>query len=583
MKKINKLVSKLMLLLMLFSYVIAPLVVNASVKYYAKALADDGLVVHDGPGMSYREIGILAYNTEVELVSGAPDSTSGCSGGWYKLYYNGSIGYACGTYLSKYTKSVNTSNTPSTDYERELADKGFPSTYWDYLTELHDQHPNWQFEAIKTNLDWSNSVALESVVGVSLIQTKYDGWKSTAAGSYNPETKTFSVLEGSNWYAAAPRVVAYYMDPRNFLDEKHVFMFEKLNFDESYQTEEAVRNVFSGGNMGDYAATFVNAGRTYNVNPVYLASRVRQEVGINKGDSRATTGEEFTYDGRTYSGLYNVYNIGATTGSSPVLKGLVWANGTSDGSDTSYGRAWRSIEASITGGAEFIASSYINKGQYTNYLQRFNVDPNSKYDALTHGYMTNIQAVYSESTSTYDSYANMGILGNSFKFAIPVYNNMPTNTELPDTNFNPDSVEQTETPKEQAPTVDPNGVVNSLGLRTDGTYISGIKEGMSVDSLVTSLRNGGAEVNTKSHDNLATGDVFNINGKDYTIILYGDLNADSKISLSDLVQSKKYILGYNNLNSNNQKAADVNKDGKISLTDLVAMKKKILNIADIEQ
>ena len=67
------------------------------------------------------------------------------------------------------------------------------------------------------------------------------------------------------------------------------------------------------------------------------------------------------------------------------------------------------------------------------------------------------------------------------------------------------------------------------------------------------------------------------------LILYGDLNADSKISLGDLVQSKKYILGYNNLNDNNQKAADINKDGKISLTDLVAMKKKILNIADIEQ
>ncbi len=581
MKKITKIMSKIMLAMMFFSYVISPLVVTAAVKYYGKVITTQGLSVREGPGTSYNKIGELAYNTEVELVSGSPASISGCSGGWYGINYNDKVAYVCGTYLSKYSKSNNSNGVASTSYEKELESLGFPSTYWDYLTELHEKHPNWQFETIKTGLDWSNSVALQSVVGVSLIETEYDGWKSIAAGSYDPNTKTFKVLEGSSWYAAAPGVVAYYMDPRNFLDEKHVFMFEKLNYDASYQSEEAVRNVFSGGNMGDYASTFVSAGAAYNVNPIYLASRVRQEVGINRGDSRATSGESFTYDGKTYSGLYNVYNIGATTGASPVLKGLVWANGTADGSSTTYGRAWRSIEASITGGAEFIASSYIGKGQYTNYLQRFNVDPNSSYTALTHGYMTNIKAVFSESVSTYNSYEKMNLLGNNFKFAIPVYNNMPQNTTLPDTEFNPDNVNSSQT--EQAPAVDANGVVNSIGLKTDGTYISGIKEGMSVDSLVTSLRNNGAEVSTKCHDNLATGDTFVINGKTYTVILYGDLNSDSKISLGDLVQSKKYILGYNNLAGNTEKAADINKDGQISLTDLVAMKKKILNIADIEQ
>ncbi len=582
MKKLTKIISKLMLAMMFFSYIISPLVVSAAIKYYGKVIASDGLSVREGPGTSYEKIGELAYNTEVELTSGSPASISGCSGGWYAINYDGRTGYICGIYISKYSKSSG-NTVASTDYEKELERLGFPASYWDYLTELHEKHPNWQFEAVQTGLDWSNSVALESVVGVSLIETNYDGWKSTAPGSYDPNTQTFKVLEGSTWYAAAPGVVAYYMDPRNFLDEKHVFMFEKLNYDAAYQSEDAVRNVFGGGNMGDYASTFVNAGSTYNANPIYLASRVRQEVGVNRGDSKATSGAEFTYDGKTYSGLYNVYNIGATTGSSPVLKGLVWANGGADGSSTTYGRPWRSIESSIKGGAEFIASSYIGQGQYTNYFQRFNVAPNSAYKALTHGYMTNIKAVFSESVSTYNSYEKMNLLDNNFKFAIPVYNNMPQNTTLPDTGFDPNSVSSEDVSTPQSPTVDSNAVVNSIGLKTDGTYISGVKEGMSVDSFVTSLRNNGAEVSTKCHDNLATGDTFVINGKTYTVILYGDLNADSKISLGDLVQSKKYILGYNNLNDNNQKAADINKDGKISLSDLVAMKKKILNIADIEQ
>ncbi len=566
--------------LMVFTYLFAPLVAKASVTYYGKVLAADNLTVRNAPNTSGSEkLGELVYNSEVELVSGTPVSTSGCSFGWYQIKYNGTNdAYVCGSYLSIYTKSNKVNSSPSNEYEQYLANLGFPSTYWDYLTDLHNAHPNWEFEAIKTNLDWSDSVAQQSIVGVSLIQTKYDGWKSTAPGSYDPESKKFIALEGSNWYAASSGVVAYYMDPRNFLNEKQVFMFEKLNYDANYQTEAAVRNVFAGGSMGDYAADFVRAGSTYNINPIYLASRVRQEVGINGGT--ATSGKEFTYNGKVYSGLYNVYNIGATTGGNPVYNGLIYANGGSDGSDTNYSRPWRSISASIMGGAEFIASSYISKGQYTNYLQRFNVDPSAYFTKLQHGYMTNIQAVAQESLSTYNSYKDMNILNNSFKFAIPVYNNMPSNTVLPNTEFD-GVVEGSQA--QTTPTVDSNGLINSIGLKTDGTYISGIYEGMSVDSLVTSLNNGGGSTSTNAHGNLATGDVITINNKSYTIILYGDLNADAKISLGDLVQSKKYILGYNNLDNNDKKAADVNKDGEISLKDLVAMKKKILNLTNIEQ
>lgn len=586
MKK--KVISVLLCLITMFSYLVAPLSALAAVKYYGKVVDPTGLNVRKGPGTSYGKAGELAYNTEFELVSGSPTSTSGCSGGWYQIYYNNSTdAYVCGSYFSKYTKSSNTSGNATNDYERQLQNLGFPSTYWDYLTELHDKHPNWSFEAIQTNLDWSYAVAQESIVGVSLIETSYDGWKSTAPGSYDASSGTFKVLEGKDWYAAAPGVVAYYMDPRNFLDEKHVFMFEKLNYDSSYQTEAAVKSVFNGGNFANYAAKFVSAGANNNINPIYLASRVRQEVGSSTG-STATSGAGFTYNGKSYSNLYNVYNIGATTGSSPALKGLVWANGGENGADTSYNRPWHSIEASISGGAQFISSSYINKGQYTNYLQRFNVAPNGYFTALTHQYMTNIKAVFSESVSTYNSYATMNLLGNSFKFAIPVYKNMPANTELPSTqlNLNDPNVNNNQggsSSSTPTPTVDANSLINSLGLRTDGTYISGIYEGMSVNSLLNSLRNGGANVSTKCHDNLATGDTFIINGRTYTVILYGDLNADSKISLGDLVQSKKYILNYNNLDNNDKKAADVNKDGKITLADLVIMKKNQLKLTTISQ
>lgn len=593
MKKSKKAISLFLVITTLFSFFFAPLTTFAAIQYYGRVLAEDGLNVRQGPGTSYKLLGEAAYNTQVKLVSGSPVSTNGCSGGWYQIYYNNSTdAYVCGTHIAKTAQGTNT-GTATTDYEKELKNLGFPSTYWDYLTELHKQHPNWTFEAVQTNIDWSDAIAHESIVGVSLIQTDHDGWKSLDSGSYNPNTGKFIVLEGSNWYAASSGVVAYYMDPRNFLDEKYIFMFEKLSFDSSYQTITAVKNVFNGGNLGEYATQIYNAGKDNKVNPIYLASRIKQEVGSNVGDSKATTGAAFTYDGKSYSNLYNVYNIGATTGTNPVLRGLVWANGGSDGSATSYNRPWNSIEKSIAGGAQMIASSYINKGQNTTYFQKFDVAPTSQ-TRYSHQYMTNIKAVASESLSTYNSYASLGLLNTSYKFAIPVFKNMPASTTLPSTKLdtsklpkpdpNPGSGSDSGSSSSgSTTTVQPNKVISSSGYKTDGSTISGVKVGTKVSSFVSSLKSHGGTVTTKASGTLGTGDQFTINNKTYTVIIYGDLNNDGNISLADLVQLKKHFLDYNNLNATYKKAADVNKDGKLTLADLVQLKKKMIGLSDISQ
>ena len=115
--------------------------------------------------------------------------------------------------------------------------------------------------------------------------------------------------------------------------------FEKAGKPELYD-EKAVQRVLNGTFMQDisaldnqsYASIFVEAGRKANVSPIYLASLARQESGSN--GSRATTGDEFTYDGMNYSGLYNFFNIGAySSASSPILAGLVWASGGATGEE----------------------------------------------------------------------------------------------------------------------------------------------------------------------------------------------------------------------------------------------------------
>ncbi|MCD7796287.1 MAG: hypothetical protein LUG95_01290 [Clostridiales bacterium] len=42
---------------------------------------------------------------------------------------------------------------------------------------------------------------------------------------------SYAVQEGSSWVSASETAVKYYMDPRNWLDEKHIFQFESTSYD----------------------------------------------------------------------------------------------------------------------------------------------------------------------------------------------------------------------------------------------------------------------------------------------------------------------------------------------------------------
>ena len=130
---------------------------------------------------------------------------------------------------------------------------------------------------------------------------------------------------------------------------------------------------------------------------------------------------------------YNFYNIGAFDGGDAVAKGLQWAR-----TGTSYGKPWTNPYKSIVGGAQYIATNYINKGQNTLYFQKFNVKPNNVSDLYLHQYMTNVQAPYSEGRTTRSAYNTMGVLKDTMVFYIPVYKNMPASAcKLPAASGNP--------------------------------------------------------------------------------------------------------------------------------------------------
>lgn len=223
------------------------------------------------------------------------------------------------------------------DFEELLDKEGFPESYKCKLRLLHNTYPNWIFKSLKTNLDFNTSVNREqrvsSIQGTSYYQkTSSTVCKGTFGGTY----KNGYCQTESGWYVANEATVAYYLDPRNFLVAERILMFENLGYSDNYN-EKVVSSILKGTFMDDvsildnqsYASIFVEAGKTANMSAVYLASLAKQESGTKL--SNTTNGAEFTYNGITYKGLYNFFNIGAfSSEKNPALAGLVYASGGSD-------------------------------------------------------------------------------------------------------------------------------------------------------------------------------------------------------------------------------------------------------------
>lgn len=360
---------------------------------------------------------------------------------WYKISFLSSGKKMSGYVNSKYvklakkavTKKVQVVALSDAQFEQMMNQQGFPESYKQSLRVLHQSYPYWQFQAYKTGLDWNTAVASEAKTGVNLISNaKGTAWKSTAPDAYDAATGTWKVFDGSTWVAASTGAVAYYMDPRNFLNDRSIYMFELLEYQSQYQTKAGVNTILSNTPLYNktfhykeltsgadksmyYVDAFLEAAKNTKVSPYHLASRVKQEVVT--GPTTMSTAVSGTVS--SYPGIYNFYNIGATSSSQPVLNGLKWASNKTAGT---YLRPWTDPYRSIVGGAQYISQGYISKGQNTGYLEKFNVTAYKRYE---HQYMTNVEAAYEEALKTKKAYA--GIMDKSpLVFSIPVFENMPS-------------------------------------------------------------------------------------------------------------------------------------------------------------
>ena len=515
---IKSIVSVVLTISMLFSFS-ALLFVNAAETKTGVIITTARL--RSGPGTNHSQVvdkygeKIALYKDDVVTILSEHESSNNDVNNpiWYKV----SIKRSGTTYTGYVSSSLVVVNINSGALEN------VPEEYKSYIKQLLALHPNWNFVIYDTGIEWKNLFYenAQCAFGRNVVYYSYPlSYRSTQSGAYNWRTdEWYNPDKETGWYQANAQLIAYYMDPRNFLNEQHIFMFEALSYDEKTQTLDGVKKILSGSFMDNveitnttdkkilYAEAYINAGQIADVSPYHLASRTVQEVG--KNGSGSTSGTYKAKDGTDYSGYYNFYNIGATASSDPIGNGLKYATGktSTDVQKERYLMPWNSQYKAIVGGAKWIGYGYINNKQDTLYYQKFNV----VNKVWTHQYMANVIAPASESVTIKNAYSNLGILDNSFTFIITYYKNMPVEACAPPikSNASPNNWLSTlkvgnydinfDAGKTSGYSLEVGGAVSSVNIsattvnakaKVEGVGTVALKEGNNTINVVVTAENG---------------------------------------------------------------------------------------------
>lgn len=582
--EVNELIKKIISYILSFAIAasMAASCLTASAANMTGSCTADVLNVRSGAGTGYSKTGTVSYGDSLTILSETADS-SGAK--WYKISCGSVTGYVSAAYVQ--LTSSGSQGSSDADFESYMTKQGFPESYKSYLRTLHEQHPKWIFTAQKLGVDWNTALKEECVVGRNLVHSSaLASWKSMEKGAYDFNGGYWYGLDGS-WVAASKEIIMYYMDPRNFLNDTYIFMFENQSYDPSYQTESGVKTILADTFMSGsytcpdtkkkytYSQTFMDAAKKSGVSPYHLASRCRNEQGVNGAPQSLGTV-------KGYENYFNFFDIQAyaTSTMTAAEMGCKYAKTT----NPTYLLPWTNQYKSIVGGSIFLGTGYITKGQDTLYLQKFDMVDGGN-GLYYHQYMTCVFGQANEAISLKNAYSQ-DILNSAMEFKIPVYNNMPDKL----------------CPKPTS-SGDNNNYLKSLSV--SGTSISPkfdkftasytAKVNAEISSVTVNANplgksakvSGKGKVSLKTGENTVKVTCTAASGvkRTYTIkitrkaasqtLQQGDVNGDKYLTVVDALLMLRYNAGKTQLDSAQLKRADMNGDGKVDVIDALTLLKKI--------
>lgn len=542
----------------------------------------DVLNVRSGAGTGYSKTGTVSYGDSLTILSETTDS-SGAK--WYKISCGNVTGYVSAAYVQ--LTSSGSQGSSDADFESYMTKQGFPESYKPYLRKLHEQHPKWIFTAQKLGVDWNTALKEECVVGRNLVHSSaLASWKSMEKGAYDFNGGYWYGLDGS-WVAASKEIIMYYMDPRNFLNDTYIFMFENQSYDPSYQTESGVKTILADTFMSGsytcpdtkkkytYSQTFMDAAKKSGVSPYHLASRCRNEQGVNGAPQSLGTV-------KGYENYFNFFDIQAyaTSTMTAAEMGCKYAKTT----NPTYLLPWTNQYKSIVGGSIFLGTGYITKGQDTLYLQKFDMVDGGN-GLYYHQYMTCVFGQANEAISLKNAYSQ-DILNSAMEFKIPVYNNMPdklcpkptssgdNNNYLKSLSVSGTSISPKFDKFTTSYTAKVNAEISSVTVNANPLGKSAKVSGKGKVSLKTGENT--VKVTCTAASGVKRTYTIKITRKAASQILQqGDVNGDKYLTVVDALLMLRYNAGKTKLDPAQLKRADMNGDGKVDVIDALTLLKKI--------
>ncbi|WP_294100183.1 SH3 domain-containing protein [uncultured Ruminococcus sp.] len=542
----------------------------------------DVLNVRSGAGTGYSKTGTVSYGDSLTILS---ETTDASGAKWYKISCGSVTGYVSATYVTVTTGG--TQGSYDADFESYMTKQGFPESYKPYLRTLHAQHPEWIFTAQKLGVDWNTAVKEECVVGRNLVHSSaLASWKSMEKGAYDFNGGYWYGLDGS-WVAASKEIIMYYMDPRNFINDTYIFMFENQSYNPSYQTESGVKTILADTFMSGsytcpdtkkkytYSQTFIDAAKKSGVSPYHLASRCRNEQGVNGAPQSLGTV-------KGYKNYFNFFDIQAyaTSTMTAAEMGCKYAKTT----NPTYLLPWTNQYKSIVGGSIFLGTGYITKGQDTLYLQKFDMVDGGN-GLYYHQYMTCVFGQANEAISLKNAYSQ-DILNSAMEFKIPVYNNMPDEvcpkpTSSGDNNnylsslsvsgtsispkFDKFTTSYTATVNAEVSSVTVNANPLGKSAKVSGNGKVSLKTGKNTVKVTCTAASGVKRTYTIKITRKAASQTLQ----------QGDVNGDKYLTVVDALLILRYNAGKTQLDSAQLKRADMNGDGSVDVVDALTLLKKI--------
>lgn len=462
----------------------------------------------------------------------------------------------------------------------------FPKSYLTALNGLQKKYPNWQFVADFVPLTFEEALNMQDDLFVKLTNKQYNSWRSMRKGCYDWNKNKFISTNDGTFYGASREVIAYYLDPRNFLDEDNIFIFLDHSFENNTISvkgiENFVKGTFLSGIISDsndeysgrsYSEVIFDASQKTNINPLILASTILNLNGNN--GSELTNG--FKVKNKKVYNFYKFYSIGNTA--TEILY---------NAANFAYSQGWTTQSKAIISGAYKYFNDFSHLDNNTYYYQNFNV---FDIDGRVFQISQNIEEAVNYTKILHRFYKNIN--DTKLVFHIPVFDSLPSsNSPLPSktTSLNNYYLNNLEgymlTPSFNRYVYEYSMISRGeervyidlpYGASLVGPNTFSLKRGNNTVKLTVKSQTGFTQVYTLKIYAYKNGTLTVVNGL-HNKIIAGDTNGDEKVTLVDLANIRLHLLNINILKNDDFICADTNCDGKITTTDLENVRLHLLNL-----